>query len=189
MADYYWFNHAKYREMLYQDIPALLKREYHQRIAQRIEESTKNSELLPVNDLAYHYSNSGDKEKSIKYDLMAGHLALNRFSNNEAIRYFTHALDLGASDPATKVAGTEGLGEAYFASGLFGEALKIFETLGDSAQGAAKLKAYRRAMDSAFFKGEFAKLLELTKKAQEYSAFDRLENARVLMNRARAVSF
>jgi len=187
--DYYWFNHAKYREMLYQDIPALLKKEYHRRIAQRIEESTKNSELLPVNDLAYHYSNSGDKEKSIKYDLLAGHLALNRFSNNEALRYFTHALDLGASDPATKVAGTEGLGEAYFASGLFGEALKIFETLGDSTQGAAKLKAYRRAMDSAFFKGEFAKLLELTKKAQEYSAFDRLENARVLMNRARAVMF
>ena len=187
--DYYWFNHAKYREMLYQAIPALLKREYHRRIAQRIEETSKNSELLPVNDLAYHYSNSGDKEKSIKYDLMAGHLALNRFSNNEAILYFSHALDLGASDPATKVAGTEGLGEAYFASGLFGEALKIFETLGDSAQGAAKLKAYRRAMDSAFFKGEFAKLLELTKKAQEYSAFDRLENARVLMNRARAVSF
>ena len=94
--DYYWFNHAKYREMLYQDIPALLKKEYHRRIAQRIEESTKNSEMLPVNDLAYHYSNSGDKEKSIKYDLMAGHLALNRFSNNEALRYFTHALDLGA---------------------------------------------------------------------------------------------
>jgi tetratricopeptide (TPR) repeat protein len=187
--DYYRFNHAKYREMLYQDIPALLKREYHRRIAQRIEESTKISELLPVNDLAYHYTNSGDKEKSIKYDLLAGHLALNRFSNNEAIRYFMHALDLGASDPSTKVAGTEGLGEAYFASGLFGEALKIFETLGDSAQGAAKLKAYRRAMDSAFFKGEFAKLLELTKKAQEYSAFDRLENARVLMNRARAVMF
>jgi predicted ATPase len=188
-GDYYWFNHAKYREMLYQDIPALLKKEYHQRIAQGIEESTKNSGLLPVNDLAYHYSNSGDKEKSIKYDLMAGHLALNRFSNNEALGYFTHALDLGASDPATKAAGTEGLGEAYFASGIFDEALRIFEILGDSAQGAAKLKAYRRAMDSAFFKGEFAKLLDLTKKAQEYLAFDRLENARILMNRARAVMF
>jgi tetratricopeptide (TPR) repeat protein len=44
-------------------------------------------------------------------------------------------------------------------------------------------------MDSAFFKGEFRKLLALTKKAEEYSSFDRLENSRVLMNKARAIMF
>jgi tetratricopeptide (TPR) repeat protein len=188
-GSYYWFNHAKYRELIYQDIPILLKKEYHQRIAQKIEEQMKKADLLPVNDLAYHYSSSGDKQKAIKYNLIAGHLALSRFSNNEALQYFSQTLDLGADDPTTKVTATEGLGEAYFANDAFGEALNIFETPGDSAQGKAKLKAYRRAMDSAFFMGEFAKLLQLTKKAQEYSVLDRLENARVLMNRARAVMF
>jgi tetratricopeptide (TPR) repeat protein len=67
--------------------------------------------------------------------------------------------------------------------------MKTFEELGDSASGVVKLRAYRRAMDSAFFSGQFGRLLALTKKAEEYSSFDRLENARVLMNKARAIMF
>jgi len=191
-GNYYWFNHAKYREMLYEEIPSLLKKEYHLRIAQRVENLSRNALDLPVNDLAYHYERGGDEEKSITYALSAGNLALARFSNDEASTYFNYVLEVASANSILKdfkITAAEGLGEAFYARSMFGEAMRTFEELGDSASGVVKLRAYRRAMDSAFFSGEFGKLLALTKKAEEYSAFDRLENARVLMNKARAVTF
>ncbi len=191
-GDYYWFNHAKYREMLYETIPQLLKKEYHLRIAKILEVNDRSPKELPVNDLAWHYAKGGNIEKSIKYAVIAGKLALSRFSNNEALEHFSYALNNCSQQPDYKeiwVEASEGLGEGFFANGRFEQALKTFEELGDCTAGIVKLRAYRRAMDSAFFMGEFQKLSTLTKKAEEYSVFDRLESARILMNRARAVTF
>jgi adenylate cyclase len=137
--DHYWFSHAKYREMLYEKIPPLLKKEYHLRIAKILEK--RSSEELPVNDLAHHYAEGGNKQKSVEYALLAGNLALSRFSNNEALTYFSYALKNTVDKPQLyneKNAATEGLGEAYFADAQFELALKTFEELGDSTEGISK---------------------------------------------------
>lgn len=191
-GDYYRFDHAKSREMLYDNIPPLLKKEYHSRIAVKLENSTQNVKALPVSDLAYHYAEAGNKEKSIKYAIVAGKDALARFSNKEALKHFTYVLKgigEGQEYEEEKLIALEGLGDTYFASSMFKEAAKTFEQLGGMSTGIVMLRALRRAMDSAFFQGEFSYLLELTKKAEEYATVDRLESARILMNKARAVMF
>ncbi len=189
--DYYRFSHAKIRELLYDQIPNLLKKEYHLRIAERLEASTQNVEEINVADLAYHYAQAGDKTKSIKFAIAAGNIALAKFSSREALKHFTYALQMISEDSnlSEKKVALEGLGEAFFANCMFEEAVKAFEQLSDIGTGAVKLRALRRAMDSAFFQGQFTYLLELTKKSEEYIGFDRLEGARVLMNRARAFTF
>ena len=191
-GDYYKFDHAKSREMLYDKIPSLLKKEYHLRIGNKIESSSQIGKDLPVSDLAYHFAQAGDKNKSVKYALAAGKDALAKFSNKEALKHFTFAMQIisefsqNAAETATAL---EGLGEAFFANSMFKEATKTFEQLSSIETGIMKLRALRRAMDAAFFQGEFVHLLKLTKNAESFSSVDSLENARILMNKARAALF
>ena len=130
----------------------------------------------------------GVKAKAVKYAFAAGKNALTRFSNTEAIEHFTHVLQNVGEDPAhdeERASALEGLGDAFFANSLFNEATKTFEHLADIGTGVVRLRAYRKAMDAAFYQGDSTHLVELVEKAEEYAALDRLESARVRVNKGR----
>ena len=154
-GDSYRFDHAKSCEMLYDQISPLLKKEYHLRIAEKIESQISSLKNFSVSDLAFHFAQACNEEKSVKYALAAGRDALIRFSNMEAFNHFSYVLqtvgeELEYSDVRT--AAMEGLGEAFFASSAFKEAMKTFEQLSCIVTGDAKVRVLRRAMDSAFFR-------------------------------------
>ena len=185
----YVFDHPKFQEVLYKEISPPLKRVYHKRVAEQIENASKNSKEIPFNDLAYHYAHAGNKEKSVKYSLVAGQDALARFSNMEAIEHFKYVLRLiekidGLA--AEKSITLEGLGDGYYANCMFPDALETFEELAKSETVAVKLRAYRKAMDAAWFMENPSSMLQLVEKAEKYAASDRLERARVLRNKGRA---
>ncbi|PVX23276.1 MAG: hypothetical protein CW691_11090 [Candidatus Bathyarchaeum sp.] len=187
--DFYVFDHGKFREVLYHEISSPLKRGYHEAVAEQIEKVDKNSEEIPFSDLAYHYIQAGNKEKSVKYSLAAGQEALARFSNMEAIKHFKYLLTLiekidGLA--AEKSIALEGLGDAYYANCMFPAALKTFEELAKSEIVAVKLRAYRKAMDAAWFLENPFIMLQMVDKAEKYVDSDRLERARVLRNKGRA---
>ena len=189
--DFYRFDHAKSRETLYDELSPPLKRGYHGRIAEKLE-SAKGA-TLPLSDLAFHYDQAGNKEKSLKYALAAAKDELARFSNLQAIKHFEYALQNMPEGPEhaleTRIA-LEGLGDAYAANSMYAEAIKIFDALAAAETGAVRLRALRKAMDAAFFKGDKPEiLLEYAKKAEELAGYDRLEMARVLNNRGRAFGF
>ena len=183
----YKFDHAKSRETLYEEIPLPLKRAYHSRIAQKMESAGKDTKELTVSNLAYHYVQSGNILKALKYSLEAGEDALARFSNTEAIKHFKYTLDTVSDAPEfanERTVAREGLGDSFFAKGLFEEALKAFELLGNSAEsGIVRLRALRKAIVASRWRGDLLHSLELARKASEYASFDRLEYARVLMNK------
>jgi tetratricopeptide (TPR) repeat protein len=188
-ANYYRFDHAKSQEMLYERIQPLLKEEYHSRIAEKMELLNQIFQRFPAGELAYHFTQTSNKEKSVKYALLAGKDALTRFSNTEAIKHFYYVVQTVGEDSTKKDQRNEalqGLGEAFFASSKFEEAGRAFEQIYSTQAGIAQLRAYRWAMDAAFFKGDTAKLTELTKEAEAFASLDRLEWARVRMNRGRA---
>lgn len=190
-GNYYWFDHAKTREMLYDEIPPLLRKEYHSRIAQKIETLSQDNKKLPASDLAYHYIQAENEEKATKYSILAGKDALRRFSNAEAIKHFTHAVQSTGESTENineRIIALEGLGDALQANNMFKEARKTFELLSSIGTGVVKLRAFRKAMEAAFFQGDLAHLKELLEKAEEHSALDRLERARIRMNRARVLN-
>ena len=78
--------------MLYEEIPVPLKTKYHLRIAQKLEDINQNSNELQLGELAYHYVQSQNTEKAIKYSLLAGKNALARYSNAEAIKHFNFVI-------------------------------------------------------------------------------------------------
>lgn len=188
-GDFYKFSQSKSREMLYAEIPPLLKKEYHSRIAEKIETYSQNIAGASVNDLAYHNVQAGNKTKAITYSLQAGKLALSRFSNAEAIRHFSYVANTSEENGEfinERVNALEGLGDAYYVNSMYKEAERTFLQLADTAQmDTVKLRALRKAIQSAFQLGHTSQLTDLLKKAEPYAGADRLENARVLASKGK----
>jgi len=185
-GNFYRFDHAKSREALYEEISLPLKRGYHARIAERMEKTSKDGKL-PFADLAYHYAQAGNSEKALKYALEAGRDAFEKFSNAQAINNFTYVLQAVGEDPERtqeRTIALEGLGDAYAASNMFLDALKTFEQLSNFATGVLKLRALRKAAESAWHQGNGDLGMELIAKAEEYMPLDRLEAARIYSQKA-----
>ena len=189
---YYRFDHAKSREVLYSEIPSALRREYHARIAETIENTSEKANEVPVNDLAYHYAQAAKKEKALQYSILAGEDALARVSNDEAVNYFTYVLEAVTDKPEflnERLKGLEGFGDALLAKGLYEKADETFQKLADSGSGLVCLRALRKAVMASFWRGDLKHALELAGKAEEYSSLDRTEYARLLNWRGRVVGF
>jgi tetratricopeptide (TPR) repeat protein/KaiC/GvpD/RAD55 family RecA-like ATPase len=186
------FDHAKSRDAIYEEIALPLKRGYHKRAAEKLETTVKNGSL-PLGEIAYHYAEAGIEERAIKFAMDAGQDALARFSNAEAIKYFTYVLgtsvqEIGYSD--CKIRAQEGLGDALLRSGHLGEAIMAFERLGDAARnGLIRLRAIRKSMWACILRGDYRQSIELSRVAEQYSTSDRLEYARVLSIKGRAYDY
>jgi tetratricopeptide (TPR) repeat protein len=189
----YKFEHAKFREMLYKEISPPLKAEYHLRIAEKIEAADKRLAECSVNDLAYHFVRGGNKAKGIIYSLQAGNIALARFSNEEAIKHFLHVKNVTEDDKEhvnERLSALEGLGDAFLANCSFKEATRIFEDLANSTEtGVVKARSLRKAMDSALRFGDNLHAVELVKEAEQCAVADRLENARILIYKAKTHAY
>jgi tetratricopeptide (TPR) repeat protein len=184
------FEHEKFREMLFEEVPPLLRREYHLRVAEEMEVANLCGAKVSVSDVTYHFVHADNKVKAIEYSLQAGGDALSRFSNVEAIGHFSYIIKSTVDDGEfidERVSALEGLGDAYAANCMYAEAIKTFDQLAESETGSLRLRAIRKAMDAAFIKGDKPDLLlEYAKKAEELALDDRLEMARVTLNRGRA---
>jgi len=179
--------------MLYEEIPLLLRREYHTRIGEESEAVSQRGTEVSASDLAHHFVLSDNKAKAIKYSLQAGKVALAQFSNVEAITHFSNVLKLAKdkNDLAKERANAlEGLGDAYAANCMYAEAIKTFDKLAENEKGTVQLRAIRKAMDAAFLKGDKPDLLlAYANKAEELALDDRIEMAKVINNRARAFAW
>jgi sugar-specific transcriptional regulator TrmB/pimeloyl-ACP methyl ester carboxylesterase len=88
------FDHSKIREVLYKEINPELRKEYHSLIAQQLENQDKNYSTEELHKIAYHYSNSIDREKAVPYLLKVGKRSEKEFAVFETIQYYTQALEL-----------------------------------------------------------------------------------------------
>lgn len=187
--DWYRFDHPKTREVLYEEISIPLRKEYHLRVAEKLENLKIEKVAVSSGDLAFHYVNSGNKQKAIKYSLEAGKDALESYSNIEAIKYFTYVLDgfENTNLSMDRALALEGLGDAYYANMQFDAAIRTFRNLFQFG-GLIKVRGLRKAMDCAFFQNAHDELRALLKEVEDCDVTDRLENARILMNKARVTS-
>ena len=180
-GNFYRFDHARSRETLYEELSLPLKRGYHARIAEKLE--SDKSDALPFGDLAYHYAQAGNEEKAIKYSLEAGKDALAKYSSSQAISHFAYVLEALGDDPQCaeqRNVALEGLGDAFYASNKFKDAIKTFETLADTDVGEVKMRALTKAMFAAFFQGDVLHIAELVRMAEEYGDMSRLDRAHIL---------
>ena len=188
---FYRFDHARSREVLYDALPLSLRRGYHARIAEKLE-NAKQGGKLPIADLAYHYVEAGNEEKAVKYSLAAGQEALARCSNKEAIDSFEYVIQKVEDNPecfAEKTVALEGLGDALYANNNFSEARKTFERLAEIQKDKLKLRALRKAMAAAFYQNDTTKIRELIQLAEANALTDRVETAKTNSHKVRFYGF
>lgn len=112
------FTHHKIREVIYSDLPGELRRIYHVKTADCLEQALaeKISDGYMA-DIAHHYVEGGAPEKAFEYLLRLGEEAVNIFANVQAIDYLSKALEATQKDAS--LATEENLGRIY---GLRGRA-------------------------------------------------------------------
>ncbi len=90
----YIFKHALTQEVAYNSLLIERRKILHERTAQAIEEVYHARLDDHYNELAHHYSRSGNSEKAIEYLQLAGQQAVQRSANVEAISHLTTGLEL-----------------------------------------------------------------------------------------------
>jgi len=131
------FDHSKIRETLYNEIPADLRKEYHSMIAGCIEEENKGHLKEVVNELAYHYYQSGNTQKAIPYLLKAGDDAREKWAALEAVRFYSQALRMMGDDERwgdERTTTWEALGGVYALTDQHEKANECYEKGISSAQ-------------------------------------------------------
>ena len=99
----YIFKHAVTQEVAYNLMLFSQRRQLHQAVAEWIEDSNKNNIESFYSLLAYHWSQAAEMPDSTSHGLAirkateylekAGEQAMNNYANQEAVQFFTHALE------------------------------------------------------------------------------------------------
>jgi class 3 adenylate cyclase/predicted ATPase len=97
----YLFKHALIQDVAYQSLLKSTRQQYHQQIAQILEEKFLETKGSQPELLAHHYTEAGLIEHAIPYWQKAGQRAVQRSANVEAISHLTKGLELLKTLPDT----------------------------------------------------------------------------------------
>ncbi len=93
LGEKYSFDHSKIREVLYSSINHELRGEYHKIVAESYIALFQGREDEIVEELAHHFSQAEDP-RAADFLLEAGDKAKSRYANEEAIHFYSLALDM-----------------------------------------------------------------------------------------------
>jgi predicted ATPase len=97
----YLFKHALIQDAAYQSLLKSTRQQYHQQIAQVLEEQFSETKETQPELLAHHYTEAGLIKQAIPYWQKAGQRAVQRSANVEAIAHLTKGLELLKTLPDT----------------------------------------------------------------------------------------
>jgi class 3 adenylate cyclase len=157
----FYFAHALINHTLYEDLGQTRRARTHRRIAEALEAQLGEDPGARVGELAHHWAQATsavDLAKAVTYARMAGERALSELAPDEAVRWFSQALELAGDrvEPAERCELLIGLGEAERQSGeaAFRETLlqasRIASELEDAELAARAALANSRGDPSAY---------------------------------------
>ena len=99
------FTHQKVREVIYENLQVALRRAYHLKTANCLEE-VLSEKVLDGNiaDIAHHYVKGGATEKAFEYLVLLGEKAVDIYANEEAIKHLDKALEAAQTTPSLATA-------------------------------------------------------------------------------------
>jgi class 3 adenylate cyclase/tetratricopeptide (TPR) repeat protein len=138
------FRHALMQEVAYQSMLYARRRELHGKIGEYLERRYADDLDDYYGLLAHHYRLSDRRDKAIAYLLKAGHAARGDYANEEALQYYSWALEAlaGAEDDPRSWEAHDALGDVYATIGRYDDALAqhaaIIAAPGVSAEAARR---------------------------------------------------
>ena len=137
------FTHDKIREVLYQELNPIRRRRLHQRIGESLEAALGDKPNGRVQDMAYHFVQSGDLERGLRYCLHAAEDALGVFALEAALQSLEAAEECARSlgDEAQLAMVLVKKARTYGLQGRNAQAIQVAdEVLGLPQQPAARLE-------------------------------------------------
>jgi len=138
------------RDVEYEDVGAFKRKKLHGAVGSTLEKVYAKKIDEHLGELAYHFLESGDKDKALDYFLRAGEKSQKTYAYDEAFSYFSHAVKLleeGDGNIEEKTRLTERLGDIKTWTGQFdagmeqwNRALALWTQTGDT-KNAARLHA------------------------------------------------
>jgi class 3 adenylate cyclase len=198
----YTFSHALVQHTLYEDLGGTRRTRLHKSVGEAIERLYgENNEDL-VGELARHFllaTRPTDSDKAISYAKRAGDAALKALAPDDAVRYFSQALELAAPmssiDPLIRIDMLIGLGTAQRQAGI----ASFRETLLEAARGAQELDdtdrlvaaalANNRGLFSALGQVDAEKIDMIEAALEALPDTDSLERARLLATLCSELSY
>lgn len=175
------FDHAKIKEVLYEETPEELRTEYHAMIADAIERQNEENLDDVIGNLAYHYYLCGNKKKALQYLTKAADKAKKEYSNEEATRFYGHALDC-EENPDKRMEIFENLGDIYGLTGEYERSIESYENSLQLAEEAREIVEIKSKLGEIYAKiGEYDRSMADSLKTLELiKGEDCVEKAHVL---------
>jgi hypothetical protein len=124
----YTFRHALIQEIAYQNQLQAQRRSYHGAVGEALEilYSDRLDEL--IGELAFHYGRSDTRPKALEWLVCASDRARGLFANQQALGYYTSALERAEDGEGLLQAGTilEHIGDLQHLIGRYNEAIGSF---------------------------------------------------------------
>ena len=154
------FVHDRIKDAFYQRLGKENKAQLHLKIAQTIENLHQANPQEVLFDLAHHYTQGGDQDKSLQYALPAAHKAKENYANEEAIKYYSLTISIleqkQQKHSPSWIEAKEGLTSVYLTIGRNDEAIQIAqEVLPLKQTPLEKAKIYRQIGTAYFKKGDW----------------------------------
>lgn len=122
VEDGFAFDHPAVQEVIYDDVSPEVRQAYHKKAAEWLELAGG-----PLEDVAEHYYRSQDWERAVPHLVKAAEKAAEQFSNAEAIRFYSEALEL-ERNAGRKREILEALGAVYTLLGDYEAGLSAYES-------------------------------------------------------------
>jgi predicted ATPase len=160
------FDHEKIKAVVYNELPAELKVEYHTIIGNTIENQFKNNLDDVTGELAFHYYNANNSEKVLHYLSLASDKARRNYANSEAIELYNKILDI-ETDPQNRIQTYETMGDIHYLMGDYDSSISSYSEGLKLASGNKKAELLAKLGGMLERKGDYDKSLESCRNALE----------------------
>ena len=125
--DTFTFSHDKVRECLSAEVTSVRRRRLHGFIGRILEAQTDRGSAQHLADLAFHFTQSGDRARGAHYARRAAEQAWQASAFEDALKHYRVALELLSAEESERGTLLLQLGEAAILAGAEREAISAFE--------------------------------------------------------------
>ncbi|RPJ49587.1 MAG: hypothetical protein EHM21_06715, partial [Chloroflexi bacterium] len=142
------FTHDKIREVLYEELNPIRRKRMHQRIGEGLEQLHSADVQAYAQELAHHFTESGDLTRGLRYAKLAAEQARRLFALEDALRYYEKCLEAAEAlnQPGDLAWIYQALAEVYSIRGPVSKAIEHYDlaialTPDPKKRGAIKARA------------------------------------------------
>ncbi len=188
-GDKFRFVHGLVNQTVYQNIPNPLKEDLHRMVAENLIKIFEDVIEEYYSKIGFHFKNSGDISKALRYYKKAGERAEGLYAHEDALEFYKEAYDLSEKDGSKKDKKDilEKIGDINKTIGNYQKSLDHYEKILALNLDTQTRQRIKRKIASVYErKGEFEKTIDTVKEAISYSEEENIETCRLFYRKGMA---